>query len=601
MSTVPLFAQVKKMFLKAPMVETDVTFTVDQFVDIYGVALALADIGPTIWFTFNPGGSDEEICSSTAFTRNSDGTVTFTAVTRALLGKYPYTAGGVASPHYAGTIIVVSDQPQVMQLIVAYIQSLAIAGAASSTDILSGISKLTENLGNNPRAMAALVSQQSTPGLTLKVQPFALSSLSSDIVYAGGNTSTFAAPSVNPRIDLVIYDTVNGILTTRTGAEGASPTKPTPTTGDIVLCTVFHRVGETTILERDDTVNGYIQRWYTPEIYGVSSILPPGIISPYGGRSAPNGWLICDGSAVSRSTYASLFAAICPSQTVTITNASPGVFTANSHSLLLGDLIHFTTTGGLPTGLAVNTNYYVIAAGLTTNAFQVSLAPGGVAINTSSAGSGVHTLYKSAWGKGDGASTFNIPDYRARMPIGIGQSTVTLDFTPGLVDASGNTVTVPDVLFPSQGQAVQLTTTGTLPAGLSLATTYFIFRVSATLVSFGSTQANANAGTPVVDITDQGSGVHTIVFTTVNRTLIGRAGGEETHGLSRVESPAALDQVLFFTSSGGSGSGLLVTSSGSVTSGGFGVGTVITQTNPGQGGLHNNMPPYTPGNFIIKT
>lgn len=37
---------------------------------------------------------------------------------------------------------------------------------------------------------------------------------------------------------------------------------------------------------------------------------PPGIISAYGGTSAPTGWLACDGAAVSRTTYAALFAAI---------------------------------------------------------------------------------------------------------------------------------------------------------------------------------------------------------------------------------------------------------------------------------------------------
>jgi microcystin-dependent protein len=37
---------------------------------------------------------------------------------------------------------------------------------------------------------------------------------------------------------------------------------------------------------------------------------PVGTISLYGGSSAPAGWLLCDGSAVSRSTYAELFSVI---------------------------------------------------------------------------------------------------------------------------------------------------------------------------------------------------------------------------------------------------------------------------------------------------
>lgn len=37
---------------------------------------------------------------------------------------------------------------------------------------------------------------------------------------------------------------------------------------------------------------------------------PIGAIVPYGGTTAPTGWLVCDGSAVSRTTYASLFSVI---------------------------------------------------------------------------------------------------------------------------------------------------------------------------------------------------------------------------------------------------------------------------------------------------
>lgn len=37
---------------------------------------------------------------------------------------------------------------------------------------------------------------------------------------------------------------------------------------------------------------------------------PPGVMTPYAGTTAPTGWLICDGTAVSRTTYAALFTAI---------------------------------------------------------------------------------------------------------------------------------------------------------------------------------------------------------------------------------------------------------------------------------------------------
>lgn len=37
---------------------------------------------------------------------------------------------------------------------------------------------------------------------------------------------------------------------------------------------------------------------------------PPGVMKQFAGATAPSGWLLCNGSAVSRTTYAALFAAI---------------------------------------------------------------------------------------------------------------------------------------------------------------------------------------------------------------------------------------------------------------------------------------------------
>ena len=39
-------------------------------------------------------------------------------------------------------------------------------------------------------------------------------------------------------------------------------------------------------------------------------ILPPGVVFAFGGTAAPTGYLLCDGTAVSRTTYAALFTAI---------------------------------------------------------------------------------------------------------------------------------------------------------------------------------------------------------------------------------------------------------------------------------------------------
>ena len=88
----------------------------------------------------------------------------------------------------------------------------------------------------------------------------------------------------------------------------------------------------------ENQVNGNVNDPTSPTWQVISGDpIPPGSIAGYGGATPPTGYLICDGSAISRTTFASLFAAI-------------GI----------------------------------------------------------------------AWGPGDGSTTFNIPDMRRRVPVGVG-------------------------------------------------------------------------------------------------------------------------------------------------------------------------------------
>ena len=76
--------------------------------------------------------------------------------------------------------------------------------------------------------------------------------------------------------------------------------------------------------------------------------------------------------------------------TVTISIAAPGVITWAGHGLSVNDTIRFTTTGALPTGLAINTTYYVKQV-LSANTFTVSTSAGGAAVTTSGTQSGTQT------------------------------------------------------------------------------------------------------------------------------------------------------------------------------------------------------------------
>src|SRR3990167_5476562 len=77
---------------------------------------------------------------------------------------------------------------------------------------------------------------------------------------------------------------------------------------------------------------------------------------------------------------------------VTISIASPAVVSRTAHGYVAGQEIRLATTGALPTGLTAGTTYYVIAAGLTADAFELSATAGGTAINTSGTQSGTHSV-----------------------------------------------------------------------------------------------------------------------------------------------------------------------------------------------------------------
>lgn len=95
---------------------------------------------------------------------------------------------------------------------------------------------------------------------------------------------------------------------------GNTPTAPAAT---ITVGTSNITDGSVTLVKLDRTgVAGQVltangagvaPSWQTPS---AASTLPAGMVVPFAGATAPTGWLLCDGSAVSRTTYATLYAAI---------------------------------------------------------------------------------------------------------------------------------------------------------------------------------------------------------------------------------------------------------------------------------------------------
>lgn len=195
---------------------------------------------------------------------------------------------------------------------------------------------------------------------------------------------------------------------------------------------------ETSVLDTDTTLAANSDskiatqkavKAYVDATAGETFLVPTGAILPYGGATAPTNYLLCDGSAVSRTTYSALFAVLstnygvgdgsttfnlpnlkgrfplgysasAPTKTFTFASRSSNTITvtgADNHAhneLQTGQAIFYDTTGSVITGLTDATTYYVIR--VTATSFQlatsVANANEGTAISLSSDGSGTQTF-----------------------------------------------------------------------------------------------------------------------------------------------------------------------------------------------------------------
>ena len=111
---------------------------------------------------------------------------------------------------------------------------------------------------------------------------------------------------------------------------------------------------------------GVVDFAQTPTVSGIS-LMPTGVILEYGGFSAPSGWLLAQGQAVSRTTYANLFAVI-----GTAYGAGDGSTTFNlpdkrdRFTVGAGASYSRGATGGSATTSSAGTHNHTGAAGNTT-------------------------------------------------------------------------------------------------------------------------------------------------------------------------------------------------------------------------------------------
>lgn len=140
--------------------------------------------------------------------------------------------------------------------------------------------------------------------------------------------------------------------------------------------------------------------------------MPTGSYIHLSGSSVPTGYLACDGSLVSISTYNALasywytsFGTCCPyglgSSTSVTVDSGTDTITWTSHGLSDGDTVYFTATT-IPAGLTAKYPYYV--RDVTANTFKVAATVGGAAIDITSNGTAVL-----------GYKQFKLPDLRGKF------------------------------------------------------------------------------------------------------------------------------------------------------------------------------------------
>ena len=145
--------------------------------------------------------------------------------------------------------------------------------------------------------------------------------------------------------------------------------------------------------------DGALRRRHAPSGFG---LVPVGGELDYAGIFAPAGWLFCAGQAVSRATYADLFAAL----SVTVTaNATSGQASLTGVSQ---DLVAFGVAGASIEGPGIQ-------PGTTVTGASGSV----ITLSAPAATSNVGGAYRIIpWGRGDGSTTFNLPDRRGRVTVG---------------------------------------------------------------------------------------------------------------------------------------------------------------------------------------
>lgn len=153
--------------------------------------------------------------------------------------------------------------------------------------------------------------------------------------------------------------------------------------------------------------------YYDGTRYQLIDSVPQNVTNPctivdYGGVDIPTGYLATDGSAQSRTTFATLFGCLNRTVSATTSTGSASVTVASSANIQIG--------------------WYVGGTNVTCNSKVISKADGThFTMNNNAGGNGATTLTVGPNPQGDCSTTFNLPDLNGRATV--------------MADAAGSTLT----------------------------------------------------------------------------------------------------------------------------------------------------------------